>query len=264
LPPSQIVPKLADQKIYLASESTFYRILREEEQLKHRGIVRAKMHHKPAELIATRPNQIWSWDITYLRTEIAGKFFYLYLFLDVFSRKIVGFEIFEQESAEDAAAVVSKAYGSEGIRAGEVTLHSDNGGPMKGCTMLVMLQKLGIIPSFSRPSVSNDNPFSESLFRTLKYCPQYPSKSFSFIEEAKAWMLKFVYWYNHVHQHSGINFVTPHARHQGLDKVILANRTRVYEAAKQRYPNRWSGKIRNWEVAGSVCLNPKHTTCKAA
>ena len=175
--------------------------MKQEEQLKHRGIAREKTHHKPKELMATQPNQVWSWDITYLATTVAGKFFYLYLFLDIFSRKIVGFDIFEQESAEYAATIVSKAYGSEGIQAGEVTLHSDNGNPMKGCTMLVMLQRLGIVPSFSRPSVSNDNPFSESLFRTLKYCPQYPSKPFSSIEEAKAWMVKFVDWYNNVHQH---------------------------------------------------------------
>lgn len=263
LPPSQIVPKLADQEIYIASESTFYRILKQEKQLKHRGVARAKTHRKPAELTATQPNQVWSWDISYLPTTIAGQFFYLYFFLDVFSRKIVGFDIFEQESAEHAALVISKAYTSEGIRAGELTLHSDNGGPMKGCTMLVMLQKLGIIPSFSRPSVSNDNPFSESLFKTVKYCPQYPSKPFSSIEAAKAWMLKFVEWYNNVHHHSGINFVTPMARHQGLEQVILENRARVYENARQQRPNRWSRKIRNWGVVGPVYLNPKHTT-KAA
>lgn len=259
LPPSQIVPKLADQGIYIASESTFYRILKQENQLTHRGIARAKTHHKPAELIAAQPNQIWSWDISYLATTIAGKFFYLYLFLDIFSRKIVGFDIFEEESAEHAAIVVSKAYSAEGIQAGEVTLHSDNGSPMKGCTMLVMLQKLGIMPSFSRPSVSNDNPFSESLFKTLKYCPQYPSKPFASIEEAKAWMVEFVYWYNNLHQHSGINFVTAMARHQGLDKIILENRVRIYEIARQRQPNRWSGKVRKWEAVGPVCLNPKRT-----
>lgn len=259
LPPSQIVPKLADKGIYIASESSFYRILKQENQLTHRGISRAKKHHKPAELIATQPNQVWSWDITYLPTLIAGKFFYLYLFLDIFSRKIVGFDIFEEESAEHAASVVSKTYIEEGVQAGEVALHSDNGSPMKGCTMLAMLQKLGIMSSFSRPSVSNDNPFSESLFKTLKYCPQYPSKPFASIEDAKAWVINFVYWYNNLHQHSGINFVTPMARHQGLDKTILEDRVRVYEIARQRHPNRWSRKIRNWEAVGPVYLNPKHT-----
>ncbi len=171
-PPSQIVPRLADQEIYVASESTFYRILKQENQLTHRSMVRAKIHAKPGELIALQSNQVWSWDITYLSTATAGKFFYLYLFVDIFSRKIVGFDIFEQELSEHAATVVSKAYAAEGVQPGEVSLHSDNGSPMKGCMMLVMLQKLGIIPSFSRPSVSNDNPFSESLFRTLKYCPR--------------------------------------------------------------------------------------------
>ena len=130
--------------------------------------------------------------------------------------------------------------------------------------MLAMLQKLGVVPSFSRPSGSNDNPYSESMFRTLKYCPLYPSKPFSSIEEAQIWMCKFVDWYNNVHQHSGINFVTPNARHQGLDKSILEKRTRVYELAQQRNPRRWSKKIRNWETVSEVYLNPKHSKKKAA
>jgi putative transposase len=195
---------------------------------------------------------------------IQGRFFYLYLFLDIFSRKIVGFNVFEKEAAEYAAEVVSKAYLAEGVQEGEVTLHADNGSPMKGSTMLAMLQKWGVMPSFSRPSVSNDNPYSESLFKTLKYCPFYPSKPFASLEEAQVWVLKFVDWYNHIHQHSGINFVTPQSRHQGLDKVILEKRTCVYEAARQKNPNRWSKKIRNWAMVEQVFLNPKHSHKKAA
>jgi transposase InsO family protein len=262
--PSQIVPRLADQEIYVASESSFYRVLKQEDQLKHRNQSQPRIHRKPDELIALKPNQVWSWDISYLPSIIQGKFFYLYLFLDIFSRKIVGFHVYEKEAAEYAAEVVSKAYLSEGAREGEITLHSDNGSPMKGATMLVMLQKLGVVPSFSRPSVSNDNPYSESMFRTLKYCPLYPSKPFSSIGEAQAWMLRFVDWYNNVHQHSGINFVTPNARHQGLDKVILEKRTHVYEFARQRNPHRWSKKIRNWEVVGQIYLNPKHSKSNVA
>lgn len=262
--PSQIVPHLADQEIYIASESSFYRVLKQAEQIKHRSATQPRTHHKPAELIALKPNQIWSWDISYLPSNILGMFFYLYLFLDIFSRKIVGYHVFEKESAEYAAMVVAKAYLAEDLRAGDVTLHSDNGGPMKGSTMLAMLQKLGVMPSFSRPSVSDDNPFSESLFRTLKYCPLYPSKPFSSIEEAQAWVTIFVDWYNNVHQHSGINFVTPNARHQGLDKVILEKRTRVYEIARQNNPNRWTKEIRNWGVVEAVYLNPKYSKRKTA
>lgn len=263
-PPSQIVPKLADQEIYIASESSFYRVLTQENQLKHRGASRPRTHKKPDELIAVKPNQIWSWDISYLPSIIQGKFFYLYLFLDIFSRKIVGFHVYEQEAAEHAATVISKACLAEGVQKGNVTLHSDNGSPMKGSTMLVTLQKLGVIPSFSRPSVSNDNPYSESMFRTLKYCPLYPSKRFSCIEDAQEWVLKFVDWYNNVHQHSGINFVTPSTRHQGLDKEILGKRARVYELARQKNPNRWSAGTRNWAHVETVYLNPKHSNRKAA
>jgi putative transposase len=262
--PSQIVPNLADQEIYIASESSFYRVLKQADQLKHRHLSQPKTHKKPDELVALKPNQVWSWDISYLPTKIAGVFFYLYLFLDIFSRKIVGASVFEKESAEYAAEVIAKAYLSEGIQKEKITLHSDNGSPMKGCTMLVMLQKLGVVPSFSRPSVSNDNPYSESMFRTLKYCPQYPSQPFFSIEEARAWVLKFVDWYNTVHQHSGINFVTPQSRHQGLDKAILEKRARVYETARQKNPNRWSKKIRNWAMVEQVFLNPKHSQKKAA
>lgn len=172
--------------------------------------------------------------------------------------------MFEQESAEYAAEVVSRAYVAENIRAGEVSLHSDNGGPMKGSTMLLTLQNLGIMPSFSRPSVSNDNPFSESNFKTLKYCPFYPKKPFASLEEAYAWVVKFVLWYNHVHQHSGINFVTPSARHSGKDTEILANRAFLYECARKLHPNRWSGTVRNWEQDAVVYLNAKHINRTAA
>jgi putative transposase len=263
-PPSQIVPSLADQGIYIGSESTMYRVLHAENMVKHRSASRPKTHHKPNELCATRPNQIWSWDITYLLSNVRGKYFYLYLFLDIFSRKIVGFDVFDEQCAEHAACVVSSAYVAEHLREGEVTLHSDNGGPMKGSTMLATLQMLGIVPSFSRPSVSDDNPFSESLFKTLKYCPEYPNKPFTSKEEALTWVTKFVDWYNTVHQHSGINFITPCARHQELDKQILSNRTFLYEAARKKNPNRWSRKIRNWTRVEEVYLNTKRTHRKTA
>lgn len=262
--PSQIVPKLADQNIYIASESSFYRVLKQEDQLKHRGASHPRIHRKPDELVAVKPNQIWSWDISYLPSTIQGRFFYLYFFLDIFSRKIVGFQVYDRESGEYAAQVVSTAYLTERIQEGEVTLHSDNGSPMKGSMMLATLQKLGIVPSFSRPSVSNDNPYSESLFRTVKYCPLYPSKPFSSVEEAQAWVVIFVDWYNNIHQHSGIKFVTPNIRHQGLDKSVLEKRICVYEIAKQKNPNRWSKKIRNWEVVERVHLNTKHSKRKVA
>jgi putative transposase len=261
-PPSQIVPTLADKGMYIGSESTIYPVLRAESMMAHRSASRPRVHHKPDELCATKPNQIWSWDITYLLSNIRGQYFYLYLFLDIFSRKIVGFNVFDEQNAEHASCVVSNAYLAENLRAGDVTLHSDNGGPMKGSTMLATLQMLGISPSFSRPSVSDDNPFSESLFKTLKYCHQYPSKPFASAQEALAWVVTFVDWYNNIHQHSGINFVTPTVRHQGLDAKILSNRIIVYEKAKQKNPIRWSKKIRNWMRIDEVYLNTKRTNRK--
>jgi putative transposase len=258
-PPSQIVPNLADKGVYIGSESTIYRVLHGQNMVQHRAASRPGTHHKPDELCAAKPNQIWSWDITYIAGNIRGLYFYLYLFLDIFSRKIVGFDVFDEQSAEHAACVVSTAYVAEGLCKGDVILHSDNGAPMKGSTMLATLQRLGIMPSFSRPSVSDDNPFSESLFKTLKYCPQYPGKPFACVKETLVWVEKFVYWYNNIHQHSGINFVTPGARHQGLDKKILTSRALVYECARQLNPNRWSKDVRNWGRVDEVYLNAKRT-----
>ncbi|MEI6096493.1 MAG: IS3 family transposase [Gammaproteobacteria bacterium] len=263
-PPSQIVPNLADQGDYIGSESTIYRVLHAHKMMRHRSAARPRAHRKPDELAATKPNQLWSWDITYLTSDIRGKYFYLYLFLDVFSRKIVGFDVFDEQSAEHASEVVSATYMTENVSAGEVTLHSDNGGPMKGSMMLATLQNLGVAASFSRPSVSNDNPYSESIFRRLKYCPQYPDKPFESTESALEWVKKFVNWYNNIHQHSGINFVTPNARHNEEDQEILTKRAQIYELAKQKNPSRWSGKTRNWARVDEVLLNTKRTNRKAA
>ena len=257
LPPSQIVPILAERGEYIASESTFYRVLRDARQLKHRQASRARtVPHKPEALQATAPNQLYSWDITYLPSAVRGVFFYLYLFMDLYSRKIVGWQVYEQESSEWAAEIVRDIVLREGIAPDQVTLHSDNGGPMKGATMLSTLQALGIMPSFSRPAVSNDNPYSESIFKTLKYRPEYPAQPFSGVAEARQWVTGFVDWYNFEHRHSGIQFVTPGQRHAGLDTAILAHRKVVYEAAKARHPERWSRETRNWNPVKVVYLNP--------
>jgi len=255
LPPSQIVPALADQGVFIASESSFYRILHENGQQQYRGKSKACRRNKPKGFTATGPNQVWTWDITYLPSSIKGIFFYLYMITDIYSRKVVGWEVHAKQSDTLASNLVKRAYLSEGVIGEDIVLHSDNGSPMKGATMLVTLQSLGVIPSFSRPSVSNDNPYSESLFKTLKYTPIYPSKPFDTIEIARGWVLTFVRWYNHYHHHSGIKFVTPHARHSGIDKEILKNREKVYKEAKRRNPQRWTGNIRNWDLIEQVDLN---------
>ena len=257
LPPSQIIPMLADTGIYIASESTFYRILREEKMLAHRGKTAERTTRRIERHSATGPNQVWSWDITYCRSSIRGQFFYLYLIIDVWSRKIVGWAVHESEDSIHAASLIRESARRESIDEEQLILHSDNGGPMKGATMLTTLQNLGIIPSFSRPRVSNDNAFSESLFGTMKTQPKYPNKPFESIASVECWVKKFVQWYNEEHLHSGIKFVTPSDRHNGKDIMILKNRKQVYEAAKASTPRRWSRDTRNWKPIDTVVLNDR-------
>ena len=256
LSPHQIVPALADQGRYLASEATFYRVLRTANQLARRGRAKAPARVRPAPLKATGPNQVWSWDITYLATTVRGTLFYLYLIMDLYSRKIVGWEVYPEESAAHAATVFHKAHLREGVGTTALVLHSDNGAPMKGATMLATLQRLGVVPSFSRPAVSNDNPFSESLFNTLKGHPGFPEQPFNTPAAARTWVAKFVAWYNDEHHHSALKFVTPAQRHRGQDTDLLAHRHALYQTARAQYPERWSGTTRNWTPPPTVFLNP--------
>ncbi len=257
LSPKQIVPRLADEGLYIASESTFYRILHEEALLHHREPSRPRTVSRPREHVATGPLQLWSWDITYLRSAVRGAFYYLYLIEDVWSRKIVGWAVHDEEAMELSSQLVDDTASRLGRNPKGIVLHSDNGGPMKGSTMLATLTRLGIVPSFSRPSVSDDNPYSEALFRTLKYRPEYPRGAFKNIEAARLWVAGFVAWYNTEHLHSAIGFVTPEDRHAGRDKAILAKRRQVYAKARRRSPERWSGRARKWEPVDVVALNPE-------
>lgn len=205
LSPKQIVPKLADSGRYVASESTFYRLLREARLMGHRGRAKAARSKPPKEHVATGP-------------------------LDVWSRKLVGWSVNESESGELAASSLKAALEAERINGRGLVVHQDNGAPMKGAT----LERLGVIASYSRPRVSDDNPYSEALFRTLKYRPEYPRRPFSSLEEARAWVRGFVAWYNHEHLHSGIGFVTPSERHAGRSEAVLAARRAVYARACAR------------------------------
>ena len=259
--PKQIVPALADQKKYVASESTFYRVLREEKQLAHRGRAKAPSSQRPPEKKTTGPGQVWCWDITYLRSTIAGRFFYLYLFLDVWSRKIVGHAVHEVECTTIAAGMLQEALEHEGLSGVDLILHADNGSPMKGATLKATMERLGVLPSYSRPSVSDDNPFAESLFRTAKYRPEYPDAPFDSMADASRWADGFVGWYHHDHLHSGIGFVSPLDRHEGRAEAILASRRAVYELARQRHPERWAGReVRAWNHPSTVTLNPMKDT----
>lgn len=260
LSPKQVVPILADRGVYLASESTMYRLLRSQGLVRHRAAASAPKRHRPRELVATAPNQVWSWDITYLHSPIRGRFFYLYLAVDVFSRKIVAAEVHDAEAAETAAAFLDAACAREGVQDGQLAIHSDNGAPMKGATLLATLQRLGVATSFSRPAVSNDNPFSEALFRTMKYRPNYPTRPFDSLDHARLWVADFVSWHDTAHHHCNISFVTPEQRHSGLDHQILAQRREVYIRAHAASPQRWSRHRRRWARVDAVRLNPAHAS----
>lgn len=253
--PHQIVPTLADRGEYVASEASFYRVLKANNLLAHRGRSKPRSVGRPRSYEATQPRQLFSWDITYLKSEIQGRYFFLYMFLDIYSRKIVGWEVQECESPEHSSRLLERICKAEGIEQDQLVVHADNGGPMKGATMLATMQKLGIMPSFSRPSVSDDNPFSEALFKTLKYCPLYPSRPFSSVDCATEWVTSFVTWYNEEHLHSAISFTTPSSRHEGRDDAILSKRHEIYQKARENKPSRWSANTRKWKKIAVVRLN---------
>jgi putative transposase len=259
-PPARIVPALPDEGVYLASEASFHRVLRAQGQMNRRG--RALPHRTsrpPTTQIATRPGDVWRWDVTFLPAQILGCWFYFYLILDLYSRKIVGFEVHDTDCAEHAAHLAKRTALAEGVhaKAARPVLHGDNGAALKATTVLAMLHWLGIEPSYSRPRVSDDNAFAEALFRTAKYRPEFPLKGFADLHSARQWAMRFVQWYNHEHRHSGIRYVTPAQRHAGQDGRVLAARHAVYQDARSHNPRRWSGQTRNWTPIGVVTLNPE-------
>jgi putative transposase len=263
VPPARIVPMLADEGTYLASESTFARVLREQGQAVHRGRAKAPQASRPPTThIASAPRQVWCWDMTYLPATVVGRWFHLYLILDLYSRKIVGWEVHDSDDADHAAHLVRRTALAEGIAAlhSKPVLHGDNGATLKATTVLAMLHWLGVKPSYSRPRVSDDNAYAESLFRTAKYRPEFPAKGFDDLDAARAWAAAFVRWYNVEHRHSGIRYVSPAQRHAGDDHAILAARHALYVQARERNPARWARSTRNWAPVGPVTLNPERDT----
>lgn len=258
LPPSQIVPALADRGEYIGSEATVYRELKRVGQLNHRG--RAKARQKsgaPTTHLATAINQVWMMDVTWLPSRVKGQFYYLYMVEDLFSRFGVNWEVFEHENSENTCHVVEQSMWREKCSLQPPTLHRDNGSVLKSQTVMQKLRDLGISSSHSRPRVSNDNAFIESMFRTLKYSPQWPSQGFESLEAAQRWANTFMSWYNNRHKHSALKFVTPAQRHRGEDVAILEKRHALYQQAKAANPQRWSGKTRNWSHKSTMALNPE-------
>ena len=260
VPPARIVPMLADEGVYLRSESSMARVLKAHGQSARRGRAKApKASRPPSTHIATAPGQVWCWDMTYLPANVMGRWFHLYLILDLYSRKIVGAEVHDSDDSDHAVHLVRRTALAEGIAAmpSKPVLHGDNGATLKATTVLAMLNWLGVKPSYSRPRVSDDNAYAESLFRTAKYRPEFPAQGFASLDEARFWAAEFVRWYNVDHRHSGIRYVSPAQRHAGQDRTILAARHTLYLQARQRNPARWSGATRDWSHIGVVALNPE-------
>jgi transposase InsO family protein len=260
LPPGQIVPILADRGHCLGSERSFHRVLHAHRQLHRRGRARPPQEPRPVpRLRADGPNQVWSWDITYLPTSVRGAWLYLYQVIDVWSRKVVAWDVADREGPKVAADLVGRACLRERIncrRPQPLILPADNGNAMRAATLESRLEELGVLRSFSRPRVSNDNPYSESLFRTVNYRLDYPRRPFRSKDDACAWVATFVSWYNHRQRHSGIRFVTPHQRHSGQANEICRHRARVYAQAHQRHPRRWTRSTRCWRQPEVVWINP--------
>jgi len=266
LSPEQAVAALADDGVYVCSERSLRRILADRQLDRYRQRSKpASPRHKPRQYVAHEPLRVFSWDITYLRSStIRGQFFFLYLFIDIWSRRIVGAEVHETQESELAANLLSQICCEHQLDADKLVVHSDNGAPMKGCTMLALMQSLGITASFSRPSISDDNAFAEALFRHLKYAPSYPRQGFASVDDARRWVDRFVVWYNGEHLHSAIGLVTPDDRHHGRDIALLENRRRLYAAARGRNPRRWTTSPRRWARPAIVTLNPDRIVLTAS
>lgn len=234
--------RLLDEGRYLASVRTMYRILAASGQSNERRNQLIHPAHAMPELLATGPNQVWSWDITRLRGSLKWQFFYLYVLIDIFSRYVVGWLVAGAENAGLAQALIDETCQKHGIARDALTLHSDRGSPMRAKTTAELLVDLGVAASFSRPRVSNDNPFSEAQFKTFKYRPQFPA-CFGGLEHARAHSREFFPWYNDEHRHSGIGFMTPAAIHFGTAPALWQQRAAVLRAAYLAHPERFKGKI---------------------
>ncbi len=255
LTPHEIVATLAQEGRYVASEATFYRLLREANRVHHRSESKPKKAtHRPDERVATGPNQVWCWDVTWLPTQVRGIFLFAYLIIDVYDRSIVGWAVHDREDPQLAQQLFEHLQTRMNLCG--VHLHSDNGGPMKGLSLLALLYVLGVSTSYSRPRVSNDNPYIESVFQTVKYTAGYPGR-FRDLEHARSWMADFISWYNTVHLHSALGYVTPQQRRSGTDRKLFEQRTCTLAQARACNPERWGSRPhRQWVTSDTVTLNP--------
>lgn len=252
----QMYYSLLDSGEYYGSPRTIYRVLQSVGENKERRILRNHRDAVKPELIATRPNEVWSWDITKLLTLKKWVYFYLYVVIDIYSRLVVGWLIADRESKELATQLLEETALKHGILPNQLTLHADNGPCMTSHTLAQKLTDLCIDRTHNRPYVSNDNPFSESQFKTMKYCPEFPVR-FETIEEAHAFLVKFFNWYNSEHYHSGILWLTPEMVHYGNSGIVLENRHKTLLTAYEKNPIRFSNKIPKLKkLPLAVYINP--------
>lgn len=259
--PAEVVATLLDDGAYLCSERTMYRILKEQKMLHERRAQRRHPNYAKPELIASSPNQVWSWDVTKLLGPKTWTYFYLYVILDIFSRKVVAWMLADRERANLAMQLIEGAYVQENIEPQSLVLHSDRGAPMTAKCTAQLLAELGVTRSLSRPQVSDDNPFSESQFKTLKYHPGFP-KRFSTIEEAREFCRSFFPWYNQHHRHGGIAMLTPNDVHEGQAQKILDARQRTMDIAFESYPERFSRRPKIQGLPEHVYINPPFESAK--
>lgn len=238
LAPAEVYATLLDEGKYLCSERTMYRILKANGQVRERRNLLRHPHYAAPELMATKPNQLWSWDITKLKTFVKSQYLHLYVILDVYSRFVVGWTIADRESGDTAQALIEQTCERQGIKPGDLTFHADNGPAMVAQPVAFLLASLGVTKSHSRPHVSDDNPFSEAQFKTLKYHPSFPER-FASLEHARAFLRTFFDWYNTQHHHDSLGLLTPHDVHHGLTAERLAGRARVLDAAYAAHPERF-------------------------
>ena len=254
--PAQVQATLLDEGTYLCSPRTMYRILEASQEIKERRDQVRRPHYAAPELLATRPNEVWSWDITKLLGPAKWTYFYLYVILDIFSRYVVGWMLAPHESAALAERLIADTCAKQDIQPGQLTLHADRGGAMRSKPVALLLADLGVTKTHSRPHVSNDNPFSEAQFRTLKYCPQFPDR-FGSIEDGRAFCQSFFRWYNHDHHHSGLGFLEPVVVHFGQAAAVRAHREVVLAAAYGAHPERFvNGPPRPADLPTAVWINP--------
>jgi len=254
--PHEVYARLLDDGMYKCSVRTMYRILSENNEVRERRQIVQRSHYKKPELVSTSPNQVWSWDITKLLGPEKWVYFYLYVLMDIFSRYVVGWLIADKESASLAKELISESCEKQKIEPHQLTIHSDRGGPMKAQSVAQLYASLGVLPSLSRPSVSNDNPFSESQFKTAKYHCSYPGR-FGSLVDSLTWARGFFPWYNDEHYHSGLRYFTPKQVHYGLANAALAIRSKALVAAFQAHPERFvKGTPTHKGVPTEVWINP--------